>query len=69
MTQVESHSIREGMFVEYLGVKCKIITIQIFGNQYHPYFRLVPNEETTKHKMKTITGYGISYVLCERIES
>jgi hypothetical protein len=69
MTQHESVSIKVGDIVSYLGVKCRVVSLQSIGTQYHPYFRLVPNEETTKHKMKTITGYGISYVLCERIES
>jgi hypothetical protein len=66
MTQHESVSIKVGDIVSYLGVKCQIISIESIGTQYHPYFRLVPNEETTKHKSNMITGYGIGYVLCDK---
>ena len=66
MNQSDSQSVKIGDNVSYLGVKCRIVNIQSYGTTYHPYFRLVPNEETTKHKTDLITKYGISYVLCDR---
>jgi hypothetical protein len=66
MKQTDSFDFKVGDTVFYLGVKCRIVSIQSIGTQYHPYFRLVPNEESTKHKTDLITKYGISYVLCEK---
>ncbi len=66
MTQSDSESVKVGDKISYLSTKCRVVAIQSYGTQYHPYFRLVPNEETTKHKTDLITKYGISYVLCEK---
>lgn len=66
MTQSDSESVKVGDKISYLSTKCRVVSIQSYGTQYHPYFRLVPNEETTKHKTDLITKYGISYVLCEK---
>lgn len=66
MTQSDSESVKVGDHVSYLGTKCRVVSIQSIGTQYHPYFRLVPNEESTKHKADLITKYGISYVLCDK---
>ena len=66
MTQSDSESVKIGDCISYLSVKCRVVNIQSYGTLYHPYFRLVPNEETTKHKTDLITKYGISYVLCEK---
>ena len=66
MTQTDSLSVKVGDIITYLGVKCRVVLIQSYGSIYHPYFRLVPNEESTKHKKDMITNYGISYVLCDR---
>lgn len=66
MNQSDSESVKVGDMISYLGTKCRVVSIQSIGTNYHPYFRLVPNEESTKHKTDLITKYGISYVLCEK---
>ena len=66
VNQSDMKSVKVGDTITYLGVKCRVVAIQSIGTEYHPYFRLVPNEETTKHKTDLITKYGISYVLCDK---
>jgi hypothetical protein len=66
MTKSDSESVKVGDIISYLNIKCRVVSIQSFGDQYHPYFRLVPKEKTTKHKSDLITKYGVSYVLCEK---
>ena len=66
MNQSDIKSVKVGDVISYLSVKCRVVAIQSYGTEYHPYFRLVPKEKTTKHKSDLITKYGISYVLCEK---
>lgn len=66
MTQSDSVLVKVGDLISHLGVKCRVVSIQSIGTQYRPYFRLVPNETTTKHKTDLITKCGISYVLCDK---
>lgn len=67
MKQSDSVSVNVGDIISYIGVKCRVVKIQSYGTQYHPYFNLVPNETTTKHKADLITKGGIGYVLCDKI--